>query len=73
MYLQQVVIGANFTVRPYSKFSLIAQPTEEDSSDEELEYVEAASVASESPQKLNQGVLLYKGIILSSLYKAIIL
>lgn len=46
-----VVIGQNFTVPAYSKISLIPQPTEEDSSDEELEYVEAASGTSESPPK----------------------
>ncbi|MCO5600458.1 hypothetical protein L7F22_054571 [Adiantum nelumboides] len=47
-----VVIGKNFSVPFYSKISLIAQPTEEDSSDEELEYVEAASGTTESPQKV---------------------
>ncbi|KAI5076070.1 hypothetical protein GOP47_0008135 [Adiantum capillus-veneris] len=47
-----VVIGQNFSVPSYSKISLIAQPTEEDSSDEELEYVEAASSTTESPQKV---------------------
>lgn len=46
-----VVIGQNFTVPAYSKISLIPQPTEEDSSDGELEYAEAASGASESPPK----------------------
>ncbi|KAH7373534.1 hypothetical protein KP509_17G061000 [Ceratopteris richardii] len=50
-----VVIGQNFSVPSYSKISLIAQPTEEDSSDEELEYVEATSVTTESPQKLLEG------------------
>lgn len=49
-----VVIGPKFSVPSYSKISLIAQPTEEDSSDEELEYVEAASGTTESPQKLNE-------------------
>lgn len=47
-----VVIGPNFSVPSYSKISLIAQPTEEDSSDEELEYVETASGTTESPQKI---------------------
>ncbi|GLJ49661.1 hypothetical protein SUGI_1053580 [Cryptomeria japonica] len=45
----RVVIGQNFTVSAYSKISLISQPTEEDS-DEELEYAEAASGATESPK-----------------------
>lgn len=45
----RVVIGQNFTVSAYSKISLISQPTEEDS-DEELEYSEAASGATESPR-----------------------
>ena len=44
-----MVIGQNFTVSAYSKISLISQPTEEDS-DEELEYAEAASGATESPK-----------------------
>lgn len=49
-----VVIGEGFSVPSYSKISLIAQPTEEDSSDEELEYVEAASGTTESPRKPNE-------------------
>eukprot|EP00249_Psilotum_nudum_P016024 c25616_g1_i1 orf=549-2774(-) len=46
-----VIIGKNFTVPAYSKISLIPQPTEEDSSDEELEYAEAASGTAGSPPK----------------------
>ncbi|KAG6557805.1 hypothetical protein Mapa_000572 [Marchantia paleacea] len=45
----KVVIGENFTVPAYSKISLVRQRPEEDSSDEELEYAEAASGVAESP------------------------
>lgn len=45
-----MVIGPKFTVPAYSKISMMPQPTEEDSSDEELEYADAASGRGESPQ-----------------------
>ncbi|KAL2622317.1 hypothetical protein R1flu_002522 [Riccia fluitans] len=45
----KVVIGENFTVPAYSKISLVLQRHEEDSSDEELEYAEAASGVAGSP------------------------
>ncbi|KAG0628658.1 hypothetical protein M758_1G043500 [Ceratodon purpureus] len=46
----KVVIGPKFTVPAYSKISMMPQPTEEDSSDEELEYADAASGRAESPR-----------------------
>ncbi|KAJ7530687.1 hypothetical protein O6H91_14G015100 [Diphasiastrum complanatum] len=45
----KVVIGSDFTVPAYSKISLVAQPTEEGSSDEELECADTTSDAGESP------------------------
>lgn len=47
----QVVIGQNFVVPPYSKVSLLKQPTKQDS-DEELEYADNDS------DTLDPGVLL---------------
>lgn len=48
MYLtSQVVIGQNFVVPPYSKVSLLQQPTRQDS-DEELEYADNNSDALDS-------------------------
>ncbi|KAG0601733.1 hypothetical protein M758_11G136100 [Ceratodon purpureus] len=46
----KVVIGPKFIVPAYSKISMMPQPTEEDSSDEELEYADAASGRAESPR-----------------------
>lgn len=43
-----MIIGPSFVVPDYSKISLLPQPTEEDSSDEELEYVDTAVGNSES-------------------------
>eukprot|EP00252_Welwitschia_mirabilis_P016124 TRINITY_DN3563_c0_g2_i1.p1 TRINITY_DN3563_c0_g2~~TRINITY_DN3563_c0_g2_i1.p1 ORF type:complete len:742 (-),score=186.19 TRINITY_DN3563_c0_g2_i1:165-2390(-) len=49
-----VVIGKGFTVPRYSKISLMQKPAEVDS-DEELEYAEAASGSTDSPDKLFSG------------------
>ncbi|CAM6040484.1 unnamed protein product [Sphagnum compactum] len=46
----RVVIGSEFRVPAYSKISMVPQPTEEDSSDEELEYADVASGRADSPR-----------------------
>lgn len=46
----KVVIGPKFVVPAYSKISMMRQPTEEDTSDEELEYADAASGRADSPR-----------------------
>lgn len=51
-----MVIGPKFTVSAYSKISMMSQPTEEDSSDEELEYADAASGRAESPRSPFLGI-----------------
>ncbi|KAL3691739.1 hypothetical protein R1sor_005390 [Riccia sorocarpa] len=53
----KVVIGEDFTVPAYSKISLVLQRHEEENSDEELEYAEAASgVTGSSPSPLYDGM-----------------
>lgn len=57
------MIGPKFIVPAYAKISMMPQPTEEDSSDEELEYADAASGRAESPRSPFLGIsFLYTGL-----------
>lgn len=53
-----MVIGPKFSVPAYAKISMMPQPTEEDSSDEELEYADAASGRPASPHGPFLGMLM---------------